>query len=544
MRKPSRVASEAKSRRFQSHVLLDLVVLVTMVVGAYFLSTRFGVFGELARIAEQNAAVKLPELFGAIFIASVGLGFYGFARALMRAKALQEHIKSEDAVRSSAMHDQLTGLPNRRHLKGILNWHLGQQGDARKLAVVTLDIEKLAAVNDLHGRAAGDELLTRVGELLNMRAGINGFAARLDEDSFAVVLLGRTEEQLMDWLPALLTTLEMPIDLTGKMVEIGATMGVAMGPADAQDAETLLHRADVAMRRAKEKSRGWFAFFKPGMEERVHERAMFEHDLWMAVREDQLEPWFQPIAELKTGEIRGYEVLARWPHRERGLLSPDQFIPAAEGAGLIGDMTINLLRKACRDAAGWAGAPKLSINISPLMLQNPLLAKAILKVCTETGFDPARLEIELTETALVADFDAARAIFLALKEKGVRIALDNFGEGHTSLRQLRELPFDALKIDRSLIGAIVTDPDAAMMVRSMVMLARSIDLEVVAEGLETSMQAELLMAMGCECGQGFHFGKAVGVAELNVQRVAQQPQRKRPPAMDALKNLVREETAA
>ncbi len=180
------------------------------------------------------------------------------------------------------------------------------------------------------------------------------------------------------------------------------------------------------------------------MDEKVHERAAFEHDLWVAVRDDLDGAVFQPLANLSDGEVRGYEILARWTARRARSVAPDLFIPAAEGAALIGDLaTLNLMRRACREAAGWAGQPVLSINLSPVLLQDRDIDRKILKVLVETGFQPGRLEIELTETALVSDYDAARAIFVSLKEQGVRIALDNFGEGHSSLRQLRELPFDA-----------------------------------------------------------------------------------------------------
>lgn len=500
-----------------SHVpqlVLDLVVVAVCLGGGYLLAARFDLFAQLEAAVAANPGQPVADVVGGLFLAACGLALYGMARSFGRAKTQAARAAAEEQASSAAMHDQLTGLPNRRHFKGVLNWHLAQQGDARKMAVVALNLDGFRQVNDLHGRAVGDELLNSVGQLINMRAGVDGFAARLGGDDFAIVLLGQGEEFVMDWLPALITTLEQPFTLTSKTVEIGATAGVAFGPADAGDAETLLHRADVALRRAKEKTRGWFAFFKAGMDERIHERAMFEHDLWVAVRDDLVEPYFQPVVQLHDGRTAGYEVLARWTHHARGLLLPAHFIPAAEGAGLIGDLTLNLLGKACREALAWPGEPQLTVNLSPQMLDDPRLAKKILKVLAETSFPASRLEIELTETALVTDFAAAREIFAALKAQGVKLALDNFGAGHTSLRQLRELPFDTLKIDRSLVAAMADDTEAALMVRSMSALAQNLGLQVVAEGVETPEQAQALLAMGLDFGQGHHFGKAVAAADV------------------------------
>ncbi len=501
----------AAGSRFIRHVLIDLAVVAGIVAVAVVAATQFNLFGQLQSLAARNAT--LNQVFGALFVAGLGLAAYGLIRSQSHMGELKRRLKAEEQTENAAMHDQLTGLPNRRHLKGVLNFHLAQTGDARRMAVIAVNLDRFKSVNDMHGRAVGDELLASVGQLLNMRAGVDGFAARLGGDDFAVVLLGQSEEFVMDWVTAAITAIEMPFKLTNVTTDVGVTMGVAFGPSDGAEAETLLHRADVAMRRAKEKSRGWFAFFKNGMDDRVHDRAIFEHDLWVAVRDDLIEPWYQPLVQLKDGKVTGYEILARWTHRERGLLMPDQFIPAAEGAAVIGEMTLNLLRKACNEAATWHDGSILSINISPQMLQDPKLPKHIFRVLAEANFPPERLEVELTETALVADFDAARAIFAQLKAKGVKIAIDNFGVGNTSLRQLRELPFDKLKLDRSFVETMTDDRESALMVRSIIVLAEGFGLDVVAEGVEKQDQADALIALGCAVGQGHHFGKAAPADE-------------------------------
>jgi EAL domain-containing protein (putative c-di-GMP-specific phosphodiesterase class I) len=229
--------------------------------------------------------------------------------------------------------------------------------------------------------------------------------------------------------------------------------------------------------------------------------------LRLAVRNDEIVPHFQPLVELDGGAINGYEILARWPHPTRGLVGPDQFIHIAEETGLIGEMTFNVLRRACREALNWPGAPRLSLNIAPAQLHDAVLPQKILKVLAECGFPPARLEIEITEDALVADFDAARALLTSLKNLDVRIALDDFGTGYSSLRHLRELPFDVLKIDRSFVHSMTDSDEAMSIVRTIVQLAKSLGLAVTAEGIETQGQAAELKALGCERGQGYLLGR-------------------------------------
>jgi len=417
------------------------------------------------------------------------------------------------------MHDQLTGLPNRRHLKGVLNWLLSESGDSRRVGVVMLNVDRFRAFNDAHTRPVGDEVLINIGRVLNVRAGVEGFVARLESDDFVVLMPGMGEDELMDWLSATLTAIEAPMVIGEGVHTVSVTAGAAIGLVDGRDAETLLHRASLALRRAKDASRGWFAFFKTGMDEIVRQRAQFESDLWTAIRNDEITPHFQPLVHLRDGKPRGYEILARWTHLTRGPIPPDQFIPVAEASGAIADMTMNLFHKACREAANLEGAPHLSLNVSPLMLHDDQLAQKLLRIMEEHSFAPQRLEIELTEAALVTDIAAARAILMALREHGVRIALDNFGTGHASLTQLRLLPFDKLKIDRSFVRRITTDTEAAALVRAAIAMARSLGLVVVAEGVENADQARMLAGMGCDMAQGFHFGRAKASVEQRAVKI-------------------------
>jgi diguanylate cyclase (GGDEF)-like protein len=501
-------------RSVNKQVRRDLLALTGFLAAGYILSINLNVVASLDEAMQQYGHLPLDRVFGTVIVAAVGLTLYGFSRSYTTMKALSQQVKADERARRIAMHDQLTGLPNRRHLKGLVNFLLSENDGSKRMAVMLLNLDRFKEFNDHYGRTVGDELLIAVGRLLNYRAGVDGFVARLGADDFAVVLQEKTEDQVIDWVSSLLSAIETPFALTNHQVNVAATVGVSMAIADGRDAETLLNRAELALRRAKESSRGWFAFFKNGMDERVRDRASFEHDLFQAVRDDEIEPWLQPIVSLADGKVCGYEILARWEHTERGIIAPDKFIPVAEATGAIGDMTLNLLRTACKASVDWEGAPRLSLNISPSQLQDELLAQRILKILAETGFPAKRLEVELTESAVVSDFEAARAVLDSLKNQGVRIAIDNFGTGHSSLHQLRSLTFDQLKIDRSFVQGIEDKSESALLLRTVVALARNLNLSVVAEGVETEVQAQALAALGCEQGQGHYFGKAATAGEI------------------------------
>lgn len=508
--KPAKAAKpRPKAKRsISAQVRRDILIFTGFIAAGFILSVNLDIVGLLYTLGAQHVDMQLSKLFGTIIFACVGLTLYIITRYSDHVRELRTRLQTEERARRVAMHDTLTGLPNRRHLKGVLNWLLSNNDSARKLGVVMLDIDRFRTFNDANDRVMGDEVLVNIGKVLNMRAGVSGFVARLEMDEFVILLPDHGEDELMDWLSGTLTAIEAPMMIGKTSVTVSATAGAAIGLADGRDAETLLHRASLALRRAKDTSRGWFAFFKTGMDELVRQRALFENDLWNAVRNDEIAPYYQPLVSLSDGKPYGYEVLARWTHATRGPIPPDQFIPAAEASGAIAELTFNLLRKACREAVNVEGEPRLSLNLSPVHLADEDLAQKLLKVLEETNFAPTRLEIELTEAALVTDLDAARDILHALREQGVTIALDNFGKGHASLLQLRQLPFDKLKIDRSFVRRLVNDAESATLVRTIIAMAKSLGLKVVAEGVETAEQGKALMGMGCDMGQGYLYGRA------------------------------------
>lgn len=482
-------------------------------------SLHFTAMGAVTFVADPRLAMPSHALDPTMLAVTVASGaaavlFMGIVVTLTDRKLAASELAAAEHAASLARHDALTGLPNRRHLHETLDTYLVE---GRHFALVAVDLDRFKPINDLYGHAVGDELLVKVARLLQEEAGEGGYVARIGGDEFILALPFEAEEVLVGQLTSVVARFDGPQKLARHEASVGATLGAAIAPADGQDADLLLRRADVALYRAKSEGRGRFAFFELGMDARAHERAALEHDLRIAIRNDEIVPHFQPLVRLEDGAITAYEVLARWPHPGRGVVGPEQFIPVALEIGLIGELTFNVLRRACRESVAWAGAPAISLNIAPLQLLDPTLPQKLLKILAECGFPPGRLEIEITEDALVADLEAARALLTSLKNVGVKISLDDFGTGYSSLRHLRELPFDHLKIDRSFVTNMSESDEALSIVKTIVQLAKNLGLGVTAEGIETAAQAQELQSLGCERGQGFHLGRPASVPHVAAE---------------------------
>jgi len=514
--------------RFRMRYLAAPALLVGAIV-----SLHFTAMGALTLAPDPTVALPEQALDRNMLAITVATGaaatlLIGVILALADRRVAASELTMAQHAAELARHDALTGLLNRRGLRERMDALLGPHSDQR-FAVIAIDLDRFKPVNDLYGHGVGDELLVSVGNLLREECG-EGFAARLGGDEFLLAIPYANEEELMRRLSSIAARFTRPMRLARNDVSVGATLGVAVVPNDGKDPDVLLRRADVALYRAKAEGRGRFAFFEAGMDARLHERAALEQDLRMAIHRGEMAPYFQPLVRLKTGEVTGYEVLARWRHPTRGLVQPDQFIPIVVETGLIEELTFSLLRQACLETLSWAGAPRISINIAAVQLRDATLPQKILQILVECGFPPARLEVEITEDALVGDYAGARAVLMSLKNVGVRIALDDFGTGYSSLKHLRELPFDVLKIDRSFVCTMSDSAEAAAIVRTIVQLAQSLGLAVTAEGIETEEQAKELFGLGCERGQGYLLGcpapgpKAEGIEPhseaLRVDRAA------------------------
>jgi diguanylate cyclase (GGDEF)-like protein len=423
---------------------------------------------------------------------------------------ISEREAAEARAQSLARHDPLTGLANRRHFLEELERRLTLIGDEKcAFALLFVDLDRFKPINDVHGHAIGDQLLQVIATRLSSCLREDSFAARLGGDEFAVLLEdAKGRDGVSSAARRILHELSAPILVNGLKLTVGASIGIALCPEDGRDAAELLQRGDAAMLRAKE-DRGAYKFFDSSIDEELKWKAALETELRAAIPNGDIVPYFQPVVHLATGALAGFEVLARWPHRQRGMISPAQFIPVAEEAGLVDAMFWALLAQACRKSLDAAGEFRLAVNISPSQVRDQWFPEKVLRTLRETGFPAHRLEIEVTESAMIGDMERAKTSLMSLKNQGVKIALDDFGTGYSSLFLLRALPIDKLKIDRSFVASLTADRENATIVRALVGLGNALGLEVTAEGVEDAATADALTAMNCEFAQGFMFGAAI-----------------------------------
>jgi diguanylate cyclase (GGDEF)-like protein len=460
-----------------------------------------------SRTLNDRAWVEMSGLMLlAVLLVAAAFAFRGHAR-LRLALAYTEAVARTDA---------LTDLPNRRRLYETLQAMLagaGRSGGA--VVLLLLDLDRFKVVNDAHGHPAGDQLLQLVAARLRAIARSGDLVARLGGDEFALVapldLAGQHlphAEAAAQLARRIVTALENPFVLRGgQTVQIGVSIGLALAQPDDADADALVHRADIALYRAKADGRGRFCFFEPSMDAPIQVRALLECELREAIADDLIIPHFQPVVQMDTGHLVGFEMLARWSHPTRGMVSPAEFVPIAEDIGLIGPMTESLLRRACHIAMTWSPELFFACNISPLQLRDRRLPAMVQAALEAAGLPPHRLELEITESALVGDIGLALELLEQLKVLGVRLALDDFGTGYSSLRHLNLLPFDKLKIDAGFVGAMAVNPDSRKIVAAVVGLGHSLGLVTVAEGVEEPGTAALLRDLGCDLGQGWLFGR-------------------------------------
>jgi diguanylate cyclase (GGDEF)-like protein len=487
----------------------------------------------LARAAQAAVAAARTKATALIGIAALLMA----AAALRHWRELKHEVATrraaEETVRALAVQDDLTSLPNRRGMMIRLHEALTRsRRDGSTVIVLLVDLDRFKQVNDLRGHAAGDRLLQMVAQRMTDSVREVDVVARIGGDEFVVVaqfavgLASPFVEAANDVADhtsrlarRLVAVLEEPFDLgdSGTPVLVGASVGVVVAPEEDTNVEELLRRADMAMYLAKQEGRGCFRYFEPKMEARVRERAETEAALRRAIAADELVPFFQPFVALNAGNnLIGFEMLARWTHPERGIIHPAEFIPIAEESGLIVRMTEQLLRRACNAAAAWPDHLILAVNMSPVQLQDRALPAVVAAALAASGLTPSRLEIELTESALVHNFELARELLCELKEMGVGLALDDFGTGHSSLRHLQRLPFDKIKVDASFVFSMSSSPESRKIVAAVVALGHSLGLLTVAEGIEDASTAAVLRDMGCHIGQGWLFGQPVPEAEAGA----------------------------
>ena len=427
---------------------------------------------------------------------------------------ITERRRSEAKIAHMAMHDGLTGLPNRRLFSEQVANYFALLARGQRFSVLCLDLDHFKEVNDTFGHPFGDQLLERVGARLHSCIRNSDIVARLGGDEFAILRSGSIESADTAALAArIVDTLGAPFDLDGHEVVIGVSIGIAVAPTDAADAVELLRTADLALYRAKADGRGTYRFFEPAMDQRMQARRALEVDLRKALASDELVLHYQPLVNLATGLVNGYEALIRWKHPERGQIEPADFIPFAEEFALIVRIGEWVLRAACRQAAQWPTEIRVAVNISPIQLRTPMY-EVVRGALAQAGLSPDRLELEITEFALLLNQASTLETLRQLRTLGVKIAMDDFGTGHSSLSYLRCFPFDRIKIDCSFIHGLSTKRDSRAIIRAVAGLAGSLGMETTAEGIETQAELDYVKRAGCTEGQGYFFGKALPAKDV------------------------------
>ena len=435
-------------------------------------------------------------------------------------------LNAEERIQRLAASDLLTGLDNRTALHDAMQTVMSRaRRHKEELAVLMVDLDRFKPVNDRHGHMVGDMVLKEVAKRLARCLRTSDLRARYGGDEFVVVVEERDGPgTARTAAERIVERLSLPMQFGDLTVAIGASVGIARYPKDAQTDDELLRKADSALYRAKQEGRGGVCLYDANLDEMLAERHALEVALREGIAAGELVPYYQPIVDLATRQVRSVEMLCRWRHPKLGLLTPDKFIALAEDTGLIGDLTMNLLRQACNDMPQFPPHWRLSINVAPQQIQDETLVPELLAHLTAAGVPPQRLDVELTETALVNDTARAREVIMALKCAGMTVTLDDFGTGYSSLSYLAEMTFDKIKIDRSFVRTLRDRPQSAKIVAAIIGLSRSLGVDTVAEGVETEEEAQMLLRLGCNKGQGYLFGRpgqARDVAPLSSPPAAQ-----------------------
>jgi len=435
------------------------------------------------------------------------------AQARERARELEE--KSREIVHI-AHHDILTGLANRALLHDRIDHAFSRARRCGEIfAILCVDLDRFKIANDTLGHQSGDVLLRQVAERLRACTRDVETVARIGGDEFVVLQPNAAQpEDVTSLAKRILLALGAPYDVCGNPVVISASIGIALAPADGASIDKLFTNADLALYRAKANGRNDFCFFSSEMEETALKRGRLELELRDALARDEFELWFQPWFNIKTGRIIGCEALLRWRHPQRGLLGPAEFLSIAEETGLIGRLGNWVLRRGCRDAAAWPSGARLAINLSAAQFIGGNLHGTVLAALAESGLEAKRLELEITETLIIDDFEGTRETLSQLRGVGISIALDDFGTGYSSLTHLRQLLFNRIKIDRSFVAEITTRPECAAIVCAMIALGKSLGVSITAEGVETHDQLAILRTAGCVEVQGYFFSRPLPGAEI------------------------------
>ncbi len=523
----------------QSRTVRDLIAMGAIGTPLYVLAVWYDTLDKFLVFTNEPQSDAIDWLVILFVFLGIAAKIYSVRRTIDLRREVVMRRKAQAEAHQLARHDVLTGLPNRRwFIEHFDKWsaHL-LKGEA--CALFVLDLDDFKPINDVYGHRLGDEVLKVVSHRLTQIAA-GASVARLGGDEFGITLCYRAGSDAPERLARqIVHELSRPIQLGALSLQVGASVGVAtcdslgggdtdmtaMAMRDSGEVETMLRRADMAMYWAKADGRGCFRFFDRSMDAKLRERVELESQIGGAIAEGQIVPYYQRVVRLEDGETIGFEVLARWVHPQRGVLTSDVFITIAEDTGTIGKMTDALLERAMRDAKDWPEHISVFVNFSPRQISDPNVATRILGLLTKAAFPPHRLVMEITEGAVVQKLEAAKVMLQSLRNVGVRIALDDFGTGYSGLYHLRELELDIVKIDRSFIGEILNKPEEARIIKAMLSLGHALDLMTMAEGIESEEARQCLLKLGCDAGQGYLFGAPAPAAMVTSALKATLPDR-------------------
>jgi diguanylate cyclase (GGDEF)-like protein len=457
---------------------------------------------------------RLPadESLKMAFVLNIAIILFGWRRSKDLKDALEAYEKAERLAQRNANTDPTTGLANRRELLHALGGAL----EAKRAGVLLLiDLDHFKRVNDLHGHLAGDQVLKTLADTLVKAAPRTACCARIGGDEFAILLDGESSRSAEKVAASILARLANPVFALGAQLQVSASIGLAATGKLANE-EDVLRQSDVALYAAKRAGRNQFAWFDRELDRELTERLAMEEDMRAGIKAGEFVPFFQPLIDLASRDLVGFEALARWRSPKRGLLEAEHFIEVAESTGLVGPLTMSVIEQALKDARTWPSHLKIAVNISPVQFRDPRLAELIIKLLTETGFPASRLEIEITEASLLEDREQVVTIIKSLKNLGVSVSLDDFGTGYASLAQVNSLPVDRIKIDKSFISTIVKSEQTAAIVATIASLGHTLNVPITAEGVESEQIRAALKDFGCSEAQGWLFGRAVSADSVRT----------------------------
>jgi len=493
--------------------LVPSLILVAAIVGLHFTGmagfTVTPIPGVAAGVqSDAFLAVALAIALVALLIVGTGISTY-----LVESRAQNE---SQDQLKHIAMHDTLTGLSNRHAFSHTLESECGKLSRyGRPFALLMVDLDRFKPINDTLGHPIGDLVLQKVAGRLRRAVRSGDLVARIGGDEFAIIAFGVSDASQAGKLAArVVEILSRPFIVAGNVAELGGSVGVALAPDHGGETEQLVQHADVALYSAKRAGKNRYCLFETAMMEAMQRRRYLEIDLRRACMRDEFTVAYQPIIESVGGAVKGAEALLRWNCPGRGDVSPAEFIPIAEDLGLVSRIGASVLRQACMDATTWPSHLDVAVNVSPVQLLDPRLPHIVAQALQDSGLDSGRLELEITETALLGDDEAALRTLTQLRDLGVRISLDDFGTGYSSLSYLHRFPISRIKIDRSFVQKLPEDPGSASIVRAIAQLGESLDMNVTAEGIETAEQLSFITQHGCDHVQGFLISRPITTSDF------------------------------